>query len=142
MMTRTDDYTLRASAMDLKNLIEHLDAPRLSKDLDEVGQVARLWAVHQWTRAHMATLFEAAKGLRPITLDDFVPPSVEPLVQVVHHGKNSLPVFTYFEKRFCKPRPPADPGREPPVLVGYSAQAFEAFTGPGYYVARPSAEPG
>lgn len=125
--------------MDLKSLIEtHLDVERLAKDLDEVGHWARVWSVGQWTRQDMATLWEAVKSFRPISLDDFVPASVPPLVEVIHQGKNSLPAFTHFQKRFCRPAHPADGAS----LVGYNVQSFSALTGPGYYVAHASADPG
>jgi hypothetical protein len=125
--------------MDLKNLIEtHLDLPRLSKDLSEIGYAARMWSVHQWTHANMTTLWEAAKGFRPLDLDDFVPPSIPPLTGVVHDGKNSLPAFTHFQKHFCRPNDPAASG----TLIGYNLQGFSAFTGPGYYLVHRSSEVG
>ncbi len=125
--------------MELRNLIEiHLDLPRLAKDLDEVGHFARLWSVSQWTREDQATVFEAAKGFRPVTLDDFVPPTVPPRTEVIHHGKNSLPAASHFEKRFIKLA--RDDARD--VLVGRNFQPLSLLTGPGYYVARPSAESG
>ena len=125
--------------MELKNLIEiHLDLPRLSKNLDELGHPGRLWAVRQWTRANMITLWEATKGFHPVSLDDFVPTSVEPGVEVIHHGKNSLPTFTHFQKRFSKPRDP----ESKEMLVGFNHQSNSLFTGPGYYVAHPSSDPG
>ncbi|HEX4447205.1 MAG TPA: hypothetical protein VH044_10730 [Polyangiaceae bacterium] len=140
--------------MELKNLIEtHLDLPKLSSVLDELGPPGRLWSVQQWTRGNLAVLWEAAKGFRPLTLDDLVPPSIAPLSEVVHHGKNSLPVFSHFRKHFCRPAPAPASGAsgegsgDAPVesaaeLVGYNEQATGAFTGPGYYVARASAESG
>jgi hypothetical protein len=125
--------------MELKNLIEtHLDLARLSKDLDELGHPGRLWSIHQWTRVDMTILWEATKGFRPVTPEDFVPPSVEPLVEVVHHGKNSLALFSHFEKRFCKPKNPEKSGE----LVGYNSQSTRALTGPGYFVVRPSTDTG
>jgi hypothetical protein len=125
--------------MQLQNLIEiHLDVPRLAKDLDELGHPGRVWAVRQWTRANMATLWEAVKGMRPVTLDDFVPPSVPPHVEVIHEGKNSLSAATHFQKRFARPK---DPDAKD-ILLGFNFQAFSPFTGPGYYVAHPSAEAG
>jgi hypothetical protein len=125
--------------MYLRNLIDnHLDLARLSKDLDEIGHFARVWSVHQWTGADMARLWEATKGFRAIGLDDLVPPSTPPLVQVIHDGKNSLPAFTIFQKRFCRP---ADPSLGE-YLVGYNHQTFSLATGPGYYVVHPSAETG
>jgi hypothetical protein len=125
--------------MDLKNLIEtHLDLPRLSKDLSEIGHWARVWSVRQWTRANMRTLWEASRGFLPIDLNDFVPGTVPPLVEVIHQGQNSLPVHTHFEKRFCRPSDPAGEG----TLLGYNHQALSAVTGPGYFVVRPSGEAG
>jgi hypothetical protein len=125
--------------MELKNLIEtHLDLPRLSKDLDEIGTPARIWVTRQWTRGVQAKLYEAAKGFRPVTLDDYVAPGTAPHVQVITHGMNTLPAHNHFQKRFCKP---ADPEvRE--QLVGYNFQTLSAFSGPGYYVAHPAADAG
>jgi hypothetical protein len=124
--------------MELKNLIEvHLDLPRLGKDLDEIGTPARLWAVSQWSRSVQATLWEAAKGFRPVTLDDYVPPGTEPHVEVIHHGRNTLPAFNHFQKRFARPKDP-----DTKDLVGFNYQSLSGLTGPGYYVAHPSSEPG
>jgi len=125
--------------MEIRNLISpNLDLPRLSKVLDELGHSGRLWSIHHWTRGDMATLWEATKGMHPLTLDDFVPPSIEPLVEVIHHGKNSLPAYSFFQKRFCRPKDPETKD----MLVGFNHQFWEAVTGPGYFVAHPSADPG
>ena len=125
--------------MELRNLISpNLDVPRLSKVLDELGHPGRLWSVHHWTRGDMATLWEGTSGGHPITLNDFVPASVEPLIEVIHHGKNSLPTHNFFQKRFCKPKDPE--AKE--MLVGYNYQSWAAVTGPGYFVAHPSADAG
>jgi hypothetical protein len=124
--------------MDLRNLIDtHLDLARLSRDLDDLGHFGRLWSVRQWTRRHMAVLWEALRNFRPTTLDDFVPSSVAPLTEVIHYGKNSLPVATRFEKRFCRPSRPHVAKAD--VLVGFNVQSFAALTGPGYFVARDAA---
>jgi hypothetical protein len=125
--------------MELKNLIDaHLDLPRLSKDLDELGHSARVWATRQWGRGTQATLWEAAKGFRPVTLDDYVPPGVPALTPVITWGKNTLPAHTHFQKRFCRPSDPAAKDR----LVGFNYQGLSGVTGPGYYVAHPAAETG
>jgi hypothetical protein len=125
--------------MELKNLIEtHLDLPRLAKDLDELGHPARLWAVRQWTREDMAILWEATKGFLPVALDYFVPPSVSPLHEVIHHGKNSLPAHTHFQKRFAKPVSPDAEGQ----LVGFNFQTLSPVTGPGYFVMHGSNDAG
>lgn len=125
--------------MELKNLIDtHLDLPRLSKTLDEIGPQARIWATRQWTRDIQARLYEAVKGFRPVTLDDYVPADVGPRVEVITHGMNTLPAHNHFQKRFAKPADPAAKDQ----LVGFNYQSLSAFTGPGYYVAHPAQDAG
>lgn len=134
--------------MNLDVLLEKdIDLPRLAEVLDGMGHVGRLDTVRHWSGSVQARLFEAAKGFRPLTLDDFVAPSVGPLVQVIHHGKNSLPAFTHFQKRFCKPKAPEEGAEARDELWGYNEQTLAPLTGPGYYVAhlpegRDNAEPG
>jgi hypothetical protein len=128
-------YVFRSRVMDLRNLIDgHLDLERLSSNLDQLGHFGRLWSVRQWTRRHMAVLWEALLDFRPTTLDDFVPPSVEPLTEVIHYGKNSLPIVSRFEKHFCRPH--STNGTAGGVLFGFNVQSLAALTGPGYFVAR------
>jgi hypothetical protein len=125
--------------MDVRNLIgKRPDMARLGKVLDEVGHEARVWSVHQWTPRDMALVWEAAKGVRPITLDDYVPPGTDPLVEVIHHGKNSLYAFKFFQKRFCRPKDP----EAKDMLIGYNEQAWMGVVGPGYFVAHPASDAG
>ena len=125
--------------MELTNLIEaHLDLPRLAKDLDELGTPARVWATRQWTQSVQAKLYEAIKGFRALTLDDYVPPTTPARVEVVTHGTNTLRAFNHFQKRFCKP---ADPEAKD-QLVGFNVQSLSGLTGPGYYVAHRAADDG
>jgi hypothetical protein len=119
--------------MELNVLIEpKVDIERLSKVLDEMGHPGRVHTTRTWHRKQMELLWEAAKGFHPIGLDHFVPPSVGPKVEVIHALKNSLPMFTVSQKRFCKPDPEAK------ELWGYNQTSTNAFTGPGYFVVRPS----
>jgi hypothetical protein len=125
--------------MELRNLIDtHLDLARLSRDLDEVGHFARVWSTSQWSREDQAKVFEAAKDFRPLSLDDFVPPSVAARTEVTHIGKNTLGAFTHFEKHLFKPA--RDDAKD--VLVGRNFQSTSTFTGPGFFVARPGTEAG
>ena len=59
-----------------------------------------------------------------------------PATEVINAGKNSLPVFSHFEKRFCRT---AD---NPDVLYGYNEGSTRKFVGPGYFVASVDAERG
>jgi hypothetical protein len=122
--------------MNLKILIEpRPDLPRLSKVLDELGHPARVWATRQWCRDTQAGLYEAAKGFRPVSLDDYVPPGTAPLTQVITWGMNTLPAHNHFQKRFCRPTAGDD-------LVGYNFQGLSGLTGPGYYMVHPAADAG
>ena len=125
--------------MELKNLIDtHLDLPRLSKTLDELGHEARVWATRHWDRATQAKLYEAAKGFRPVTLEDYVPAGTPPLTEVITWGMNTLPAHNHFQKRFAHPADPEVKDR----LVGFNYQGLSGLTGPGYYVAHPAADEG
>lgn len=75
-------------------------------------------------------LFEAAAASAPLGLDFFVPSQVGELREVIHAGRNSLPVFRHFEKRFC--RPAGDEKR----LFGYNEGPSRPLIGPGYFVAH------
>ena len=126
--------------MDLRVLLEEdkIDLPRLTTVLDELGHPARLWATRSWTRAIQSRLYEAAKGHRKITLDDFVPSGTGELVEVIHHGTNTLPLHNVFQKRFCRPKDPEAKDK----LYGFNFQSLSGLTGPGYFVTHPAPEEG
>jgi hypothetical protein len=109
-----------------------VDLRELSAYLDGLGPGSRIRAARELTAREQAILFEAAQGFRPLTVHDFVPESVPPMTQVIHYGRNSLPVFRIFEKRFCRPEGEFASAH----LWGYNEQPFKTFTGPGYFTAR------
>src|SRR3954452_3131128 len=110
------------------------DVGALGAYLDDLAPGERVRRVRGLAKGDQARLFDMAQGARPIGLDDLAPPGRGPLGEVVHAGRNSLPVFRIFEKRFC--RAPEDD-----VLWGYNEHAARWMTGPGYFVAR-AGEPG
>src|SRR5207253_2824006 len=75
-----------------------------------------------------ARLYRAVADAPHVTLTDLVPPDAPPLREIIFEGKNSLPAFTLFQKRFCRP----STGRG--ELWGYNHQALAWLTGPGYFV--------
>ena len=123
--------------MDLTVLLEpKLDLERLSQVLDGFGHEGRLHCVRGWDKKQMKMLYAAAKGFRKLELSHFVPDSVGPLTEVIHHGKNSLPAFSHFQKRFAKPSPGSEAEGK---LWGYNHQVAEWLApviGPGYFVTR------
>lgn len=104
-----------------------IDLKRLAAILDGLGHEGRLHTVRTWSKRQHERVFEAAKGFRPLDLEFLVPPSVGPLVEVIHDGHNTLPLFARFQKRFVKLE------GEPIPVGGYNHHAMEAFTGPGYF---------
>ncbi|HEY2511351.1 MAG TPA: hypothetical protein VGI39_10865, partial [Polyangiaceae bacterium] len=124
--------------MDLSVLLDPLDLPRLATVLDELGHLGRVDTVRGWDGDTMATLYEALKGYMPLTLEYFVPPEVAPLTEVIHHGKNSLPAFTHFQKRFCKPSDAAKNDE----LWGYNEGSMRWAIGPGYFAVHKAEKEG
>jgi hypothetical protein len=81
-------------------------------------------------------LWHAAAG-GAVSIGEMVPRELGPLRPVIFHGKNSLPAFTRFQKRFCRPAA----GIDRDELWGYNYQPARwlgPLTGPGYFVAYDS----
>jgi hypothetical protein len=112
--------------MDIHALFHPLVPARLAGALDELGDDARVDAIAHLSRRELAALYDAAADSAPLALGDFVTDEVGEKVEVIHEGKNSLGLFTRFQKRFCRA-----PGG---VLWGYNEQAMRPFTGPGYFI--------
>ncbi len=111
-----------------------LDTRAIAAFLDGLSHPQRVEAIRSVGRAEQRALYKAVDGFRSVGLTDLVAPSVGDLRQVRHFGKNTLPLFTHFEKRFCRP-PDTDP-EKPEALYGYNFQRMAPVTGPGYFVAR------
>lgn len=101
---------------------------RLSTALDRMDPQSRLMTVLSIEPKEQAVLWELMSG-RDVDADHFVPSGTEPLQPIIHYGRNTLPVFKFFQKRFC--RADDDSG----ALWGYNAQSLSGVTGPGYFVA-------
>ena len=69
-------------------------------------------------------LYDTMEGAPPTSLEELVPPDERGTV--TYEGRNSLPVFSRFQKRFA---------RIGDVVVGYNHQILSFVTGPGYFVA-------
>jgi hypothetical protein len=136
---RADDG-VSGSGMNLDVFLEpKVDLPRITKILDELGPTGRLATVRAWEHETMRNLYNAAKGYRALTLDDFVPPSVPPMTEVIHEGKNSLGAFTRVSKRFA--REGATTGNDA-AIFGYNYHDMSLWIGPGYFLVHPAETPG
>ncbi len=116
-----------------------MDAAALAAHYDRLTPDERLVEVMALSPADQADLFDAAQGLRPMTLADLVPAGTPPMTGVPHDGLNSLPAFTRFQKVFA--RPDVEGLDE---LWGFNEgyQTVKTFVGPGYFVCAKHSEPG
>jgi hypothetical protein len=117
---------LAADPIDLGAVTSHLDA------LSSTERVAQVRAVPGKLQSR---LFAAAHDHRSLSFSDFVPADKPEREFVRHYGKNSLPLFSHFEKRFARPEPGS------PVLWGFNHGPLMGVIGPGHFVMRTGPEP-
>lgn len=79
-------------------------------------------------KRHQRALYALAGRAWPVKAEDLVPPG-DPDTEVIHDGRNTLPIFRRFEKRFARS---ADG-----LIYGYNEGITRRFIGPGYFVCRP-----
>ena len=72
------------------------DMKAIASHLDNLGSVERVSEIRALGRVQLARLFEAAKGHRPISLNDIVSSDRDAMQELIHYGKNSLPAFNHF----------------------------------------------
>jgi hypothetical protein len=112
---------------------DHVDLAAFAERFEAAPHGERVRMTEAIDGRGQAKLWEASAG-RAVRIAEMVPASLGPLRPVIFHGKNSLPVFTRFQKRFC--RPAAGVARD--ELWGYNYQPvgwLAPLTGPGYFVA-------
>ncbi|MET0391064.1 MAG: hypothetical protein ABW321_34145 [Polyangiales bacterium] len=118
------------AASELCSLInDSAPAERIASFLDGLRQPARIDAVRGLSVREQRRLWARAEGFAALSIPDVVPSSLPVLVPVRHYGRNSLPAFTLFEKRFYRE---ADGER----YAGANFQAVSPLTGPGYFALR------
>jgi hypothetical protein len=119
--------------MDLTVFIEpELNLERLAEVLDGMGHEGRVHCTRGWSKATQAKLYEAVKGHKPLSIADMVPAGTAPLTEVIHDLKNSLPLFSVAQKRFCR----LDDNDK--QLCGYNEGSTRGLVGPGFFTARDS----
>src|SRR5690349_5366471 len=125
--------TTRSSAGSLAQLLEaRAPAREIGAYLDDLSADARLAQVLAITGSRVRRLYDAVADAPPIALEEFVPANTTGTL--IYEGRNSLPMFSRFQKRFTR-----GPGG---VVVGYNHQTMAFATGPGYFVVRPGSGEG
>jgi hypothetical protein len=121
---------------DLAELLRRrVSVDAIASHLDSLGHSERVEALSRLGRGDQRILYEAATEREPMDLDFFVPVGAPPSVR--HYGTNTLPLprrLRRFEKRFGRPRGRAD------HVFGYNEWSLRRLLGPGYFVARSTAE--
>jgi hypothetical protein len=97
--------------------------------LDALVGNDRVLAVRSLGPGTLRVLWDLVDGFAEMTLADLVPRTTPPYEPVIHYGRNSLPMFTTFEKRFYRMGDGSSIG-------GANFQTLSPFTGPGYFVVR------
>ena len=97
----------------------------VSSYLDSLTHEDRLQEVQSLGGAAQRKLFQIAQA--GITVNDLIPPQGKPHEEVIFYGKNSLPLFSLFQKRMAR-------SQDGSALVGYNYQALRPVTGPGYFM--------
>lgn len=98
--------------------------------LDALTPYQRNREVLALSGATVGKLYHAVEGAPRLTQEDIVPASERGTV--IFEGRNSLPAFSSFQKRFA---------RVGDAIVGYNHQTMSPVTGPGFFVVR-DATPG
>ena len=109
------------------------DPVHIAQELDRRSHAERVLLLQGLQRDQFPQLYALVDRFAPMTLDALVPASATPLQPVRHVGRNSLPLFSSFEKRFYRLDAKAAVG-------GANFQSTSFATGPGYFTATPSAD--
>jgi hypothetical protein len=111
------------------------DVDALAAALDAATHEQRVAWIRSLGRAEQYTLFARCAG-RPVGLDALVG---APGQVVRHHGKNGLPAFSWFEKRFVRLADGTVGGYNHNDF-GLLAPVASLVTGPGHFVAYDAAD--
>lgn len=97
----------------------------ISAYLDSLSASERLDQMLAITGSRVGKLYDAVGDAPALSLDEFCPPDLSEGKTLILEGRNSLPTFSRFQKRFY---------RKGNVVVGYNHQSMSFVTGPGYFV--------
>lgn len=124
-------WWVRGLPVELVDLINGGEAiSEIGRYLDWLDHDSRLREIRGLTAQEMAKLYGIAqKGVGP---EDLLPKDFPSLKPVIFYGKNSLPVFTQFQKRMCR--------NDHQGIIGYNHQGMGWATGPGYFVIKDNSD--
>ena len=122
--------------MSLNQLIsKDADLNQIAAFLDDLDPTQRLSEIQSLKKKAQIKLYEIASTGHPIDLSYFVSSDIKPQQEVIHNGRNTIPLtktFRHFQKRFCRPEDKSS------RLFGYNHGATMGLIGPGFFVAVPT----
>jgi hypothetical protein len=119
----------RPSATSLLQLLDsNPSAEEIEAYLNALAYPERLAQVQAVTGGNVGRLYDAVAKAPPVTLEEVVPASTKTYEPIIWEGRNSLPLFSSFQKRFMR--------IEGGLIIGYNHQTMAFFTGPGYFVTK------
>ncbi len=118
-----------ASATSLRDLLRQgASRDTIRTFLDGLEATERVEEALSLRLGEVGKLYRAVAGGPTTGIADFVPNDAAPDTTFIFEGRNSLPAFTRFQKRFAK----LPSGQ----VVGYNHGVTAVATGPGYFVVR------
>lgn len=113
-------------------LASPVDMNQVTGFLDELSPAARVHATLSLRAREQRALWHAAQGVYEITPEHLVPFGLPADTTVRHFGRNTMPAFSRFEKRFYR--------NAHGDMFGANFQTMAPLTGPGYFRVRALAE--
>jgi hypothetical protein len=127
MAAQADTIAGASTGLTLSMLVRHrAKREEISSHLERLSPADRLEQVLDVRGGLVGKLYDAVGGGEPLGLTDFVPEGETGTI--IFEGRNSLPAFSRFQKRFA---------RVGDVVFGYNHQLVSFATGPGYFLVRP-----
>lgn len=122
--------------MNLFELLTHkpIDIDGVATYLDGLDTDGRIAEIRTVPGRLQGALWAAVEGKKKVGVEHFVPSEVPDGTFIRHYGRNSLPMFNDFEKRFSRPRKGAK------ELWAYNHSPAMGLVGPGYFVLRKDTE--
>jgi hypothetical protein len=116
-----------SSARSLVDLVEGGARYRdISSYLDALSPADKLAQVLAVTGKRVGKLYDCVADAPTTLLEEFAPNTLAEGETLIYEGRNSLPMFTRFQKRFQR-------GKDG-IVVGFNFQTMSFVTGPGYFV--------
>lgn len=101
---------------------------RISDFFDGLPPDVRVRVTRTLGRRTQIALWRKVESFRELGLDHFVPEGRPAFSPTRHYGRNTMPTFVIFEKRFYRLG-------EGDAIAGANFQHISPITGPGYFVA-------